>query len=559
MDDAGQPIGGETVGIKIARESDPADPKVAQGLRAARGCDRGTDRPPTAYGVGAVGPAEAPEILVVTDEGGRFCFRASLVPDRHRAHFAWKGSSFVDGAETDLAFDLSRQALVLRFDPTPRIVSLDEPRPTFEVAALLDDDASARAAPALPLVLASERGELARAATDMSGRARWELEPRVLGPPGPGELRVSFAGSSDVAFASQVVPIERHVKVSMRVPAIESGELAPRVPDDGIPLLVDVASSAGPVPEGGVEARIGETVVGAAPVERGTAHLSMTFSAAGTDALVLLRYVPSSPWYEPTGDTVVRVPIRSPGLLAKAPILLAGIAVLALFLVGRASSRQQKPEPAPVKPNDREREGKPRIDVVRQADRGDVGFRGQLVDAHDGTPIARARVWIERGSFDGRKVLASTTTDDGGRFTLDGTFERVGDEQIGAEGRLHARLAQALPPAGELAIALVLRRRALLERLVAWAKRAGAPFDARPEPTPGHVKRAAGLDFQTARWADAIEQAVYGDGEVDARVEGDIEQMTPARARGNAGVPAAEGAAAAGAGARSPKRDDDRR
>jgi hypothetical protein len=526
-DDAGQPLGGEQISIKVARESDPHDAKVAAGLRAARGCDRGADRPPTAFGVRVVGPAESPEILVITDEGGRFCFRASLVPDRHHAHLDWKGNSLVDPVASDIAFDLSRQAVVLRFDPTPRIVSLDEPHPAFEVTAILDDDEAARVAPALPLVLASERGELGRATTDISGRARWQLEPRALGPPGPGELRVSFAGNADVAFASYVAPIERHVKVSLRVPALERGELSPQVPEDGIALVVDVASSAGPVSEGGVEARIGDALVGSAPVERGLARLTLTFAGQGTEALVRLRYVPSAPWFEPLGDTSVRVPIRGPGLLAKAPILLAGIAVLVFFLVGRASSRQRKPEPAAPKPDDREREGKPRIDVVREAPRGETGWTGRLVDAHEGTPIAGGRVWVERGSFEGRTMLTSASTDADGRFTLEGGFERVGDEQLAAEARLHARLVQPLPPAGELSIALLLRRRALLQRLVAWAKRAGAPFDARPEPTPGHVKRAAGEDFQTARWADAIERTVYGEGEVDARAEGEIERLGP--------------------------------
>jgi hypothetical protein len=59
----------------------------------------------------------------------------------------------------------------------------------------------------------------------------------------------------------------------------------------------------------------------------------------------------------------------------------------------------------------------------------------------------------------------------------------------------------------------------------------------KPEPTPGHVRRAAADDFQTARWADAVERAVFGGGEVDARMEGEIERMAPPEPRpGPAGV-----------------------
>jgi hypothetical protein len=533
-DDAGQPLAGESVTVHVARESDAKDPKVADGLRAVHGCDRVGDRAPVAYGVRAVGPTDSPDIIVVTDESGRFCFRAHLVPDRHRAHLSWRGASapssptaLLDAADADLIFDLSRQALVLRFDPTPRVVSLDEPRTTFEATALVDDDGTTHSAPGLALSLANEKGELANATTDGSGRARFAIEAAKLGPPGPGELRVSFRGNTETAFATYAAEIERHVKVSLRVPAAEKGELAAQVPEDGIPIVVDVGSSIGPVTEGGVEARFGDAIVGAAPVERGIARLTLTFTAPGSEALVRLRYVPSAPWFEPLGETSVRVPIRGPGILSKAPILIAGLAVLVFFLIGRVSSRQAKPEPAKPSGQEPAREGKPRLEVVRAAGRGETGWRGTIADAHEGTPVKDARIWIERGSFEGKTILESVGTDAHGAFVLAGRFPITGGEQMSAEAPLHARLVQPLPPPGELSIALVLRRRALLARLVKWARREGKPFDVRPEATPGHVRRAAGDDFQTARWADAVERAVFGEGEVDARAEREIERMAP--------------------------------
>jgi hypothetical protein len=574
VDDAGQPLPAEKVTIHITRESDPRDAKVIEGLRAARTCDRSTDRPPTAYGVRVVGPTDAPDVEAITDEGGRFCVRAKLVPDRHLTHLSWRGSSLVDGADADLAFDLSRQALVLRFDPTPRIVSLDTPKITFEAAALVEDDGTTLAKPGLALLLANEKGEqLGRGITDSSGRARFVVDAARMGPPGRGSLNVSFAGDAQTAFGVHVAEIERRVKVTLRVPAAEKGELKAQVPEDGIALVVDVASAMGPVAEGGVEARIGDAVVGAAPVERGMARLTLTFTAQGNEALVRLRYVPSAPWYEALGEPTVKVPIRGPGLLAKAPILLAGLAVLAFFLVGRVASKGNKPEPAPaIVKADVERVGKPRLDVVRPAARGEVGWRGVVVDAHEGTAVRGARIWVERGTFEGRTVLASVGADERGAFELPPIEGIVGDEQMAVEAPLHARLVQPLPPAGELSIALVLRRRALLGRLVGWARKRGRPFDVKPEPTPGHVRRAAADDFQTARWADAVERAVFGGGEVDARMEGEIERMAPPEPRpGPVGVvpggepavgPGKEGAVAAvGVApdeARKPEEDDRR-
>ena len=528
LDDAGQPLPGETVTIHVARESEPRDARVIEGVRAARSCDRSTDRAPTAYGVRVVGSADAPDIAAVTDEGGRFCFRAHLVPDRHLAHLSWRGSNLVDASDLDLAFDLSRQALVLRFDPTPRIVALDSPNLSFEAAALVEDDGATLAKSGLALVLANERNEeLAKGTTDNSGRARFTVPATKLGPPGRGTLKVSFAGDAQAAYALHVAEIERRVKVTLRAPAVEKNEQKPQVPEEGIALDVDVASTLGPVGEGAVEARVGDIVVGAAPVERGLARLTLTFAGSGTEALVKLRYVASAPWYEPLGEATVRLPIRGPGILSKLPILLAGLAVMAFFLVSRVASKGNKPEPAPPKVDAAEAAGKPRLEVVRPAARGEVGWRGTVVDAHEGTPVREARVWVERGTFQGRAVLVSVGTDEAGAFRLPGLDGLVGDEQMAVEAPLHARLLQPLPPPGELSIAVVLRRRAVLARLVTWARRRGRPFDVKPEPTPGHVRRAAADDFQTARWADAIEKAVFGGGDVDARTEGEIERMAP--------------------------------
>ncbi len=536
-DDAGRPLTAETLSVHVRRESDPRDGRTAESLRAARGCDSGGDSAlpgaprgaPTAYGVRVTGPTDAPEVLLVTDEDGRFCFRTKLDPDRYGAELSWKGKSLVEPAQLRLAFDTSRQALALRFDPTPRIVLLDAPRAAFEVVALLDENGSPTVAPGLSVTLATEAGTpLGVETTDRSGRARFAPESAKLGPPGRGEIRAAFAGNADVAFASQVVEVERHVKVSVRVPAAERSELERKVPDDGIPLAVDVASVAGPVPEGTVEARLGDVVIGAAPVERGVAKLVVTFTAQGEEAQVKLRYVPLSPWYEALGETVVRVPIRGPGILAKAPVLVAGLAVLAFFLLGRVTSSARKTKPTPDKKVGAVRAGKARVEVVRPAVRGERGWTGRLVDAHEGTPIPGAHVWIERGSFEGRAVLATTTTDVEGRFVLqDPPAGLASGEMLGAESRLHARHVQPLPGPGELSISLVLRRRALLGRMVAWARRAGGAFDVKPEPTPGHVKRAAGDDFRTARWADEVERAVFGAGEIDARAEAEIDRLAP--------------------------------
>lgn len=532
-DDAGRPLTGERVTARVTREADPNDPRVAEGVRTARGCERTPDRPrpQMAYFVNVGGTPQTPEVLLTTDEDGRFCFRAKLDPDRFIARLHWRDTrpgALVDPADQEVSFDLSRRPLALSFDPRPKIVPLDQPQSAFEGLAIVDDDSAPKVAPNLSLLLTTEAKELRRTTTDASGRARFVVSSSDLGPPGPGELRVSFAGDAETAKASQVETIERHVKVSVRVPAADKGELTPQVPEDGIPILAEVTSVVGPVSEGAIEAHVGDVVVGAAPVERGIARLTLTFAAQGTETLVALRYVPVSPWYEPSPEPTVRIPIRGPGVLAKAPILVAGLAVLVFFLVGRVSSNRAKATPPARDKNDAEaRDGKPKIEVVRAAARGERGWTGRVVDAHEGDPVANARVWVERGTFEGRSVLASVSTGARGEFTLPPLDKPIGDERIGCEAPIHARCMQSLPGPGEISIALAQRRRALLARMVKWAKRRGAPFDVRPEPTPGHVRRAAGGDRTTAKWADAVEQAAFGGAEVDARLEKEIEAMAP--------------------------------
>src|SRR5208283_5709207 len=98
-------------------------------------------------------------------------------------------------------------------------------------------------------------------------------------------------------------------------------------------------------------------------------------------------------------------------------------------------------------------------------------------------------------------------------------------DQITVEGALHARVVRSAPARGILEVALVSRRRAVLRRLVDWAKRRGGRFDAMADPTPAQVRRAAGEDARAARWAGAVEAAAFGPGTVDASVEAEIDRL----------------------------------
>jgi hypothetical protein len=122
-----------------------------------------------------------------------------------------------------------------------------------------------------------------------------------------------------------------------------------------------------------------------------------------------------------------------------------------------------------------------------------------------------------------------TSSDPSGAFRLAPVDARPGDELV-AEGPLHTPLRRPLPAAGELEVALVSRKRALLDRLVSWARHKGKPYDVGPEPTPGHVRRASSDAFPVARWADAVERAAYGGQPVDKSAEAEVDRLAPSAA-----------------------------
>jgi hypothetical protein len=134
-------------------------------------------------------------------------------------------------------------------------------------------------------------------------------------------------------------------------------------------------------------------------------------------------------------------------------------------------------------------------------------------------------------SFEGDGVVARAVADERGAFALEGPYRT--DARLVVESDDHSTHEQALPPHSILGVALITRRRALLDRLVRWARQRGAPFDVAPEATPGHVRRAASRASaqDVEAWASRIEQAAYGPDRVDASLERDVRGAEPRAGR----------------------------
>jgi hypothetical protein len=473
----------------------------------------------------------ADRLLLVTDDEGRFCVRFTLPADQYTARIEAYSSELLDGVTRELTFDLALVTLGLRFDPEPRQLSLDESRTTIDVVASPEEDAASDAAAGLSLQLSNEAGEvLDRATTNALGRARFAFPTVRLGLPGNGELRVAFAGSPKAAPCANSVPAERATRVLLVVPRAINGDLPASSGDtvtlDVLAVAACKAHGCGVEPTGVVEAFSGDTMIGAAALSRGEARVVATFATAQIgEASLRLRYLPDAPWFHRTSDLLLKQPIRGVSGWDKLGMTVSGLAIVAWFLLSRLPSRKRsfkRPNPAVQLPT-------PGVRLLK-ATASRSGWSGRVVDVHDRTAIAGARILIERPGFDRTAMVVETTSDAGGEFRLPDAMTQPGD-QLTVESPLYAPLRRALPNPGDLEVSMLLRRRQLLDQLISLARKRGGRFDARPEPTPGHVRRAAGPESQIAAWADAVERTVFGGGIVDARAQAELDQIGPSEGK----------------------------
>jgi hypothetical protein len=525
-DDLDAPVGGSSLTLSVTREPahDAADAAPSASEGRAESCGPPGARTP-------FGPSAA--ALLPLDSDAHFCTRFRLPSGRYVAHVVAAPSAFLEGTRADIPLDPDRKAVTLRFDPEPSGIDMDEDARSFDAIATTEEDGEITAANGIELQLSNEAAfVLASATTDAHGHARFQVATANLGPPGRGQLRVSFAGNANEGESVHGAPVERRTRVRLDGSTSSQSSSWSLTPEDrarvevrAVPACAEHGCVASPT--GAVEVSLGETLIGVAPLANGQARLDVILgkylpagAPAPTNAFFRLRFIADTPWFLPTSDAFVRRVPAPKSAWARALVTLAGLFAAAWVAASRI--RRDKPDDPPPPP-ERRAPARAGLLVLRQGTT-ESDLVGLAVDAHQGDPIAGAIIRLERPGFQSTDVVCETTSDIRGHFRLRGGH--VGDEIV-VESRAYSTLRCPVASSGDIEVALVLRRRKLVDELVGWARRRGGRFDARPEPTPGHVRRAAGGEEPVASWAEALERAAYGGEVVDQEVEARVNRLAP--------------------------------
>ena len=467
------------------------------------------------------GRAARPRTLE-TDAAGRLCLWLSETPAAGALTLSFRGDTLHLPAQAELPLQPEAAAqLQLAFDAASLELNLDQPEQRLSLQ-VSGDGAASDALPAIALQL-EDGGQLRNVSTRgwlRSGNTLgFSVDSDELGAPGPARLLARVKGSEQ--------PEEIAEAVALRSATVQL-ELAGVTPNaDGVEVRVSAQRRAG-VPTGGwIDLSLDGQSLASGPLLSGISSLQLPSGAVGSTSL-LARYHSEDPWWQPgpalpidLGSPATHGPARWPWLVLLAPV--GYVCVRALQRPGVREPRRAARRPLPRAPAAASPSSAP--------EPAPAGWSGTVLDAHDGHPIAGARVTASLPSLRDEARGASTISDAHGRFALPPLPEPIPEgAQLLVSARLHSDFQRALPPQGRVEIALTSRRRALLGRLVRWARAAGPPWHRGAEPTPGEIAVVALRrgENDTARWAEGVQAAAFDPADVDREREAAVRAAEPA-------------------------------
>jgi len=456
-----------------------------------------------------------------TGPDGSACVRIASAPERGSWELRFPGDSLHGATEAAAAFnraDPARARVNLRFDSPPASFGAGTTALGLR-AMLLDEEGAPLRRAGLDVRLDDEGGKtVATSRTDESGSLEFAVRSELLATPGRRTLRARFDGTGDLAAASASLTLTRQVKARLEVTPVRASVRA----GDDVALDVALSTDDGPLAGGVIELQSDGRSLASAAVRDGRARLEFaTDRKQRGQATLTARHLPD-------GDHVVAAPPVSVDLTVLPPswlsrgwlglLVAAGAsAVYASWQRSRELPPTPRPIPLPVAPG---------IHVVATPrERG--RFRGAVIDAHDGLPLEGIDLLVRRPALHGDGVVARVSSDEAGQFEFDLGGEVVDALVLEASSRLHAPESRTLPSGGRLTVALVTRRRALLDRLVQWYRRAAPVRETPGEPTPADVRIAHRSRPEVERWTTAVERAAYGPDALDPETDASIRENEP--------------------------------
>jgi len=456
---------------------------------------------------------------LTTDASGEVCLVVTGSPLSGALAVTFRGDPLHLPARTELPLEAAPRELELAFEAPSLELDLDQPEQRLSLRVSGDDGAS-DPLPAISLHLEDAGRERPLETRDWA-RSGNTLTFRVasdqFGSPGPARLvaRLEVASQRSSVQAEAVALRTARVRLEGRVVGIEP---------DAAQLSVSASSPAGPPTSGWVEASAGGESTGSSPLLNGAAELRATLVTPPPTQLTL-RYHSDDPWWQAGDPLTLEIAAPTPRQPSHWPwlVLLAPIGYVCLRALERPASPRRAPRPLP----------RPALPAIPPALASSVpvrGWSGTITDAHDGQPIAGARVDATLPSLREQPLGVSSVSDVHGRFVLPPLREPIPEgARLHVFAALHSDFQRPLPPQGRVDVAMISRRRALLARLVRWARAAGTPWLRAGEPTPGEVADVALRrgELATARWAEGVQAAAFAGDEVDASREASLREQEP--------------------------------
>jgi len=439
---------------------------------------------------------------------GSLCVHFDGTPERAEFELSFTDRDGLYAATSrKVVADSATRSVQIAFAPAPSVLALERESHAFTLAtkpvpALLPGEPLELIGVSLSMKRDGQATQtLGVASVEIGSNAEFRVPSRLLGGPGPAELSAEFVGSNTTRAARTLAraTITATASLSLAEPVPESH------PESGVRVRVRVSSVAGAVPSGSIEARSGGSSLGSARVKDGLAELYLQLEeSAAKSRPIELRYAADSPWWLAGSELSVAIPVLPPSPWRRVAWIAAVVILGSWLLLGWRRPRRLERRVSTLVPYHSLRVP---VDVIEVGDlRG--GWRGQVLDAHDGTPIAGAVVLVRLPAFDTSGVLRTATTDPLGAFTLENSEPAGPGAALEVRAPFHTPLAAPMPPPGTLVLSLVSRRRTLLRRFVEWAVHDGG-WERHGEATPGEVARRTDRR-EVATWASALDEAAFG-------------------------------------------------